>query len=415
MVKGKISTERTEIANLLNECAAKLYSGKVARGDSFTFSMGNAQLKLNQLIADIAPQGKVLLLHSKDSFIEYGKDCSIAVRDAGAKAHNVVVQDGYEFIKAAADVTNAPEDVRVIVACDRKLLELGAYFAKLRGITLVFIQRGLLTDGVLSPHIFIKNGDKLDVFRAEIKRHIIIDENSFTMDKAARAYLDIESKIAALADYRISCSLNGTRAAKDAYSLAREAIISVYGIFQTDRQNMPAQLLYYGFLIELANACSRGKLFDFCALNLAERVLLGGKSGDGLKLRMYSAISGIYYALVCGEYDKITYYPDYLARADVICDSLCVDRGIITDGLKRQTDLLCRHSRKIKIIMERLKSELISQNTAVSAVSSAYYALGGDGGAEESVAAFAVKHCGDLPFGINGISLARERGITEFL
>lgn len=168
-------------------------------------------------------------------------------------------------------------------------------------------------------------------------------------------------------------------------------------------------------LSELANAGARGKLFDLSALSLADEMFFGGRAGGGLKLRMYSVISGIYYLYFDGKFDKITEYPDYLARADEISARTGTDKGVILSGLRKQAAVLNKSAKKIRDIKDRLKAEIISQNASASAVSAAYYALGGKGGADEKEAAFAVKHCGDLPFGINGITLAREEGFTEYL
>lgn len=408
----------TAVTALLNEQARALYRGKIARGDGFLFYSGNAAEKFKEVLLSAAPCGKVLLLFDKSGFAAMGKILSAAAESAGCKPFCVVVEEGYDFIKAASGALCAPEEIRLVAVCGRSMLKLGAYCARIRGVPLAVIQTSVNTCGVLSPHVFFKNGDKPDVFRAEIKRHIIFDEDAIAASAAAdtaEAYLDTESRIPALTDYRIACVIKGERAAKEEYSLAREAILAVYNIFGHGKEDRAALLLYNGMLSELANAGARGKLFDFSALSLADEMFFGGRAGGGLKLRMYSVISGIYYLYFDGKFDKITEYPDYLARADEISARTGTDKGVILSGLRKQAAVLNKSAKKIRDIKDRLKAEIISQNASASAVSAAYYALGGKGGADEKEAALAVKHCGDLPFGINGITLAREEGFTEYL
>ncbi len=486
----------------LNNCAKTLYKDKIARGDGFYFYSGNSAEKLKEIILSVAPRGKIVSLFGKNSFSEKGTEFTSAVNAAGAKAYNVVVDDSYDFVKAAGDVLRAPEDVRLIVAADNHVLSLAQYCAKLAGVPLVCFVRDFNLDGILSPHIFIANGNATDCIKTEIRRHVVIDSDAIAARRAelALSYLDTESKIPALADYRICCVLKGERADKDAYAVARQAIIDVFGIFAHKKEEMPTLLIYNGLLSELANAAAHGKLFDFSALNQAE-LLLGGKNSisPDLKLRLFSGISGVYYALFCGDYEKLLCFPDYISRAEKIAEMTGTDAGQYLEGLKKQAVVFDRKKDAVAMLKERLKGEIVSQNLAASKISAAFYALSGadaatpnlpfekyaaatgnsglfnksdanslnksaensekfretDGEKESNkkiakyknsnvdigksgiVAAskdisdkrfsnekrnadykniaLAIKHCGDLPFGINGMSVARESGVTEYL
>ena len=303
------------------------------------------------------------------------------------------------------------------------------------------------------------------------------------------------SRAETLSSSPLSCDSSSPVSTHDAaqrIAVARQAIIDVFGIFAHKKEEMPTLLIYNGLLSELANAAAHGKLFDFSALNQAE-LLLGGKNSisPDLKLRLFSGISGVYYALFCGDYEKLLCFPDYISRAEKIAEMTGTDAGQYLEGLKKQAVVFDRKKDAVAMLKERLKGEIVSQNLAASKISAAFYALSGadaatpnllfekyaaatgnpglfnksaensekfretDGekesnkkiakdknsnvdigksgivAASEDISdkrfsdekrnadykniALAIKHCGDLPFGINGMSVARESGVTEYL
>ena len=117
--------------------------------------------------------------------------------------------------------------------------------------------------------------------------------------------------------------------------------------------------------------------------------------------------------------------PDYRERAHELAELTGTDEGIFLKGLIKQAEILNRYGENADNITDKLFEELSKQNASASSVRSTFVAYGKEvsggktGDSETRVSEEklkkAIKLAGDSPFGINAMSFAREKGVTEFI
>lgn len=430
--------EKKFISQKLNLVAASAYSKK--GGSPFTFYQGNASGMLKSVVRSVAPYGKVIALYTQKSYLKRGMEFADALSGVCSKVLGVIVSDKTDIVKAAAQILRAPEDVRAVITSDHSLSPLASYVAKAVKVPYIYIMVTPRTEGILSPRLLLKNGDRADCVPINIKRHIIIDADEVEKASvipassktparrvgAAELFITAESKIPALADYRAYLSVSGEKPDVAAYDLLREAVRDAYNSFLKKEKEIIPSLIYDCILAEIANALSGGRLCDFSALRFAEFLLSGEKRLPPEEiLELYCRISGIYALFSSGMFDEILSVPDYRGRAHALSEKTNTDVHGFAEGLLKQTAAISAKADNVENTVKRLSSELGKQNESAGKVRSSYTAFGGKTLTEtygeekakirtEEINA-AIKLCGDSPFGVNGMSLAREKGVTEYI
>ena len=429
--------EKKFISQKLNLTASSVYEKK---GSPFFFYQGEASSTLKSVIRSVAPYGKIIVLYTRKSYLKRGTAFAEALSGVCSKVLGAIVSGETDVVKAASQILRAPEDVRAVVTSDYSLNPLAAYVAKVAKVPYIYIMLTPQTEGLLSPHVFLKNGSGADCVSVNVKRHIIIDVNEIEKTSvipasgkipqrrvgAAELFITAESKIPALADYRAYLSVSAEKPQTEAYNLLRESVKDAYNAFNKREKEIIPSLIYDCLSAELANALSGGRLCDFSALRFAEFLLSGEKRLPPEEiLELYCRISGIYAVFSSGLFENLMSVPDYRERAHVLSDKTGADVHDFAKGLLSQTADLSAKELNAENFIKRLSSELGKQNESAGKIRSSYTAFGGKTvteryGEEKAKKRIeeinsAIKLCGDSPFGVNAMSLAREKGVTEYI
>lgn len=467
--------ERKNISQKLNEIYAEKCRTNPRLLPLVRFYQGETKKKLYETASSLAPQGVVVALTKENGSEETAKDITEGLRGACSKILSVKIPEKTDAVRAAASVLRAAEDARLIVTAEYSLIPLARYAAKISGLTFVYVMRTGEIDGLLSPRLFLKNGNRTDCFFSDARTRVIIDidkicagefiragesdgkkrkdkvtfsaeDSAFTEKRiAAPLFAKLAGKIPALADYRARLLATGEKPNAEAYGLLREAVKDGYIAFtKKDREILPS-LIYDSLLGEIADLLSDGELCSFSALRFAEFLLAGEKrlSAD-LILELYARISGVYALYTSPLAEGLPEIPDYRARAHELAEMTGTDEGIFLKGLLKQTEILNRYGENADNITDKLFEELSKQNASASSVRSTFVAYGkevsggkegarggerglaGDSGeceeaddsetrVSEEKLKKAIKLAGDSPFGINAMSFAREKGVTEYI
>ncbi len=409
--------ENLQIISKLNETTLELATETGNSVPSVTFYGGKTEDKLSEILKTLSPQGKVLVLYTEKVFNEIGKALTATIKAVGGKPFNVVVDEDVDTVKATGDIMRAPEDVRLIVCPDYALNTLSVYCASLMQLPLVYIVQNSEIDGILSPNLYVDNGNLVEPVYATLERHVILDfDRIYSNFDVAGAYLNIESKLFAFTDYRISYRVKDELPLKKQYSLAKSALTAVYEIMDIEMGDRASELLYNALVMEIANLYADGKLFDFSSLRIVEFLTCKEKRmSKAQKLKAFGVLAGIYQLYFSGEYKELPTITDYLSRAEYVAKATGNDGKIFMEGLNAQVELLSGKKKIIEGICAKLKGEIKAHNVNAVKIKETFYALGGAVDNDNTNFNLSIKHCGDTPYSINGISLAREKGITEYV
>ncbi len=243
----------------------------------------------------------------------------------------------------------------------------------------------------------------------DFDRHIILDFEKIFADEVnlANEYAFIMSKLLALIDYRILGILTKTPMNKNAYSLIRQAVEQTFTIFNYSREEYLLTILESGLTARLANLISSGKIFANSAVDIAV-----GLSGNVQTTIPYlKRIARIYSLTFTGEYEEVG-EPNYLSIVENITQLTLETELNVTKWIIKQSQIYNERSEEVQVIKQKLFPESVGYLTVVNNVEKTYIALGGQTlAADDKI----IKQAGDFCGVFNGITLARECGICEFL
>lgn len=380
------------------------------------FYGGVLEHELSNLAKNNLPYGKVAILYTKDSYLQYGQNFSSALKSKGNSVTHLVLPDNFaDTLESYSHVFNLAEDVRLIVATNKKFFGVAKYFAKVRETSVALVVSSLNDYDLLCPNVEFLNFGKKENVNVNVKTHVLFD--SCVLDKHqdfADCYAFVVSHALALVDYRSSCLMLNKKINKDAFVLASKTIINTYPLFTYPNTEQPLKL-FLGFLyLELANNLSKGELYNTFSCRQASNFLKEVNLGLGAKLLLTAKpTSEIYKLATSGEYNKIMNYANYLSRADWVSKRLKILPKTIVEQLVFQSNVIKSHKKSIAIIKQSLIKDLNSFVECGNKMISTFTALGGDTDIDVIARAKAIKHSGDVV--LNGMSLVRESGISEHI
>lgn len=453
--------EKKSVSLKLNELYEEYCGKNPALNSLVKFYRGESEKRLNEVASSFAPSGAVVALFSENAGEELVKKTVEALRGACLKILTVKVSEKKDAVSAAAEILCAAEDARLIVAAEYSLVTLAKYAAKISGLPLVYLMRTAETDGLLSPRLFLKNGNRTDCFFADAKIRIIIDDEAMTAScgreekkASAELFAKLMSKIPALADYRARLSLYKSEPNAKAYGLLRSAVKEGYTAFAKKEKEAFPVLIYNSFAAEIADLLSGGELCSYSALRFAEFLLAGEKRLSAADiLALYTRISGVYALYTSPLANGLLDIPDYRERAHELATLTKTDETIFLEGLLMQDKLFEDSGDDSENLTDALAEELKKQNASAVSVRSTFIAYshfgsarednsgekrtgaeklvaaecengfgaekhtaaGEKSGIEESRLKLAIKLAGDSPFAPNAMSFAREKGVTELI
>ncbi len=401
----------------LNDISAETEKILSAKWRVFTrFYGGNAECRLADVLQALAPEGKVIVLFTNESYARFGREALAFISSIGCKPFEKVLNDKIPSVDDAGTILSIAEEARCILAFDGELFGFASYCAMIAKVPCVFLLEKIGCEDVISSVVLLKNGNGIERVKVRVPRYVVVDEAAVKRYDVAAAYSGLISRLPDFADYRITCAVEKCAYDKRAYALLKDAVTSAFGIFSYGTEERCEKIAEYKFTAELANLASDGRLCDFSAMGNASYLFSASKKEERKPtLAFFSRIMRLYELCFSGEYDGILEIPDYLSRADKLSSLTGCDDKVFLSGLKKQCDLFCNVKKTAEKTASGLYEEIKSQRAVCDKAVSTYYALGGSVKQNCSFTDEIVNLCGDLPSSFNGMTLVRESGIAEYL
>ena len=392
MDKTKIHELNTISGNLGVSARVKFYAGD-----------------LSGVVTTVAPYARVAVLYAKTSFSENGKTFTEILKKSGVKPLNFIMPENAALnLENVFDVIGVPDDVRAVVCFDHELINIAAYIATIFKIPFIYNLNSVNTDGVLPVKVPFYLGDgrkKADLFSVDCAFHVALDipENGAN---DAEQYVNVISKMIALADYRVKLEILGGKPDKAAYDLIKDAVMKVFAKPLSGENSA-----FYGLVTEIANVASDGEIIcnsaDYCF-----KRLIGFKTEKGLTFALMQKILKLY--ALCAEKKEVPFsVPDYNERVIELAAITESDDGAFLKGLLKQRRFYKKKA-GIDALKEAFCKEFFSQVNALKKAEETFIALGGKQCEDFAPHIKALKLCGDLPNTFNFMSVVRESGFSEF-
>lgn len=379
------------------------------------FIGGNYLSGIKSVAQNYAPYGRIAFIANEAIFSEFGNPIRAAVKSVGGKITDVVMKE-YEndTVDNVSCLFNLPEDTRLVIVFDRKLFNAAAYFATVRSIRLVVIPLSTDLSFALSVSAYFRNGESTDRVMFTAERSVIFDENIIDCDTVPQTYAHIMSKLTALIDYRLYAAVYNIEPCRYAYSLAKKAILSAFGIIKINPLDIPLVLIEASACLGLANAVTGGAIYDFAAAGVAAR--LYGSETSETELYLATKIISVYDICFNGDFGKITAVSDYNARAEFFAEVYGFPENQLSKNLIAQIRMIRHGEKKLNAVVKSLKNEISANVLLAGNILKIYNALGGcEPKLDESKLKSSIKHGGDTPYFLNGLSVARSKGILEYI
>ncbi len=401
--------------NKFNKFLRSIVTDRTAINADFFF--GDYLDRLKDVITALAPSGKLLLVSKEDTFIEYGKAIINACNEVGSKLINIVIDRTSNTIENSSVLFSAPEDIRGVIVLDSSLFDLVGYYASLRNLPVVVIPIKLEVFGLFNKYILIRANGSIDKVLINAKRHIILD-NRLIFENASLSnfYASIISKSVSLFDYKIYTTATNKQFNKTAYDLYRNGIFFAIELSHKHVIAYKERLLDEALIMEVANCLADGEISLFSAEKVASA--LACKNRDNLiKTEFFASMTIIsLYGEFFKSYGSVYSIVDYTSRVEYACKNLNIDNKtqLLNSFLMQSKN----YSENVDGINKLLKSiyqgaQMIANNT--EKIVKRFYLLGGDELDENKLRKLkqAIRYSGDFPFGFNGATLLREKGILD--
>ena len=378
------------------------------------FYQGIPHEEVGKIAKAIVPYGKVALLYLKNEHQKLYPQYSCSLQQTeNVITHVVLPQTFTDSLSKYSQVFNLAEDVRLIVATDKKLFNLAKYFASVRNIPCVLVVNDLECYDAVNYDIKFLNGKKQDSLVNSCDVHVVVDLDSLrgNKDTISQGYAFTVSHALALTDYRINCLFENQAVIKKAYALTAQASTSIFPLYSFAEQERHEKATEYFFILQIANLLSKGKIFD-CFSSAQASKFIDGKINGHTLLKCAISTSKIYKIFLSNNYDKILKYPDYLQRADFVRSKTAISHADATANLLVQLSKI----EKIpypKAFSQILIKDVLSFVNCSNSILSIWTALGGCSNVNEQDFSLAIKHSGDVA--LNLMSLVRHSGISELI
>lgn len=402
-----LQLQLNNLVNTVNSCSPRL-------ANALHFYVGQPHEKVAQISAEIVPYGKVAILYLKNDHKELSPIFSQALKQTeNVITHVVLPQSFNDTIERYSQVFNLADDVRLIVATDKRLFNLAKYFASVRKIACVLMVNDLECYNALNYNINFANGNKPDFFVCDCDLHVVIDLQKISSNKQtiAQGYAFTVSHALALTDYRINCLFEDKAIVKKAYTLAGKAATSVFPLFSFNEEERAQKLVEYFFTLQVANLLTKDKIFNSFSCAQAS-IFADGKINGSTILKCALSTAKIYKIFLENKYDKLLIYPDYLQRAEFISSKTKLNHADATAKLLEQIAKI-QNVPYPQSFSKVLIKDVESFVKCVNSICGIWTALGGYSSLAVTKIAPAIKHCGDIE--LNLMSLIRQSGISELI
>ncbi len=369
------------------------------------------------LCKDLLPNAKVVIFSTSFSFARFGEELNVRLKGQRNQTVNFIIDENQavdiSFIKK---IINFSEDVRGIIVTDTKLIRLAEYVCSIKNITLILRLEKFIEEGVIKNRIHVKNGEITDYVKISLSRHVIIDLEELSKDEnRASCYAQIMGRTVSLLDYRIKTCFKDFTPDVFAYGLVKKTVLDVFNVFKYSYFKQ-SEVLICGLLkIEMANLLTNGEIDDFSAINGFNYLYANSEA----TMDAIGVLLGLYELGYSENYDKILSVVDYNKIDEELKSKSYSGETELLKWLLNRSKIFSKSKKDLSTISNLLIPEIQGLKNSFKKMEKTYLVLGGkkiaDGLKNSSDFAFALKHCGNLPFAFNGMSLLSEKGVTEFL
>lgn len=369
------------------------------------------------LCKDLLPNAKVVIFSTPSSFSKFGEELCVRLNGQRNKAINFIIEENQDVdISFIKKIINFSEDVRGIIVTDTKLIRLAEYVCSIKNITLILRLDKFIEEGVIKNRIHVKNGEITDYVKVSLSRHVIIDLEELSKDEnRASCYAHIMGRTVSLLDYRIKTCFKDFTPDVFAYGLVKKTVLDVFNVFKYSYFKQ-SEVLICGLLkIEMANLLTNGEIDDFSAINGFNYLYANSEA----TMDAIGVLLGLYELGYSENYDKILSVVDYNKIDEELKSKSYSGETELLKWLLNRSKIFSKSKKDLSTISNLLIPEIQGLKNSFKKMEKTYLVLGGkkiaDGLKNSSDFAFALKHCGNLPFAFNGMSLLSEKGVTEFL
>ncbi len=379
-----------------------------------TFLGGNYINALKDTLAERTPYGRVALVCGEADYLKFATPIKKAVESVGCSMVGLAVNSSCDSVDDISGLFNLPEDTRAVIVLGEALFSAVCYYAKVKGVLVIAVCLSLNIAYTFGTCAYLKNGENVDRVNLPCERYVVLDGEIVDKNGVPDVYAFIMSKLTALTDYRLYASVNNISPCKFAYGLAKTAVISSLGIIKVKPCDMALTLMEYSAYLGMANGITKGALYDFSSAVVTSK--LYGRNLPQIELYASVKLMGVYDLLLNGGHAQINASPDYLARAEFFANNYPYPLSEVEKSLIVQIRAIRHGEKKLNSVIKSVKPEIGTNAKFVENVMKIYYALGGERlEIDEQKFRQALKHGGDAPYYLNGLSIARDAGLLEYL
>ena len=352
-------------------------------------------------------------------------------------------------VVSSIEVFNLPEDVRMVFAFDNELFDVAKYFCAINGLQCGLVIKTPNFFNSLSNKILANVGTSPEYVDACAIKHVILADELFDGDDSYNGYLyaRLVSGLSFIVDYRISSTLKRKPINKRAFNLIKSAVTGGLSVMKYSLSERKTALIYFNLLLEIANVLSFGEIINGGSMRYSE-ILFNALNGidDGIDneiindiekgygyilLKLCKKILGVYEIVLSS--DNLTVYEtcDYTSRVEFLTSLTGGEELVYLKNFKQQIDLISCSQKEIDKIKAQLYGQVKSFYAYLKGSVNTYHAIGGKdfisaekhsdtrGRKAENNAPnplnspLSIKHSGDEIGALNGMTLARELGITD--
>ncbi len=387
-----------EIISRLNKISWQNFS--VVGSTEFYF--GNTLSSVQKIALRLIPFGVALFLCDEKDYLRKIKPIEDILTDKGIKV--IVV-----FNPTIEKVLDVPENARMIISFSNEFFNIAGRIATEKNLYSLFVIDKFNFDNTLNSCFEVEENGKREKVRLDFDRRILLDVESIIDDEVgcAEEFAFVMSKLVSLVDYRIFGIITQTPTNKTAYSIIKSAVEETYSLLSEKREDYLLTLIENAMKIRLADAITLGCLYKNSAPDICAKL-----HGDRNSVLFYAKrIAKIYTLCFSSEFDGVD-APDYLERAEWLTKYESAREVDFSKWLIYQSKLCREKQKEIAIVKELLFSETINYLNVFDLVEKTYVALGGKKTAPNDEY---IKISGDFFETFNGMTLARDCGVAEFL
>ncbi len=388
---------------------SRLNTTLLSHDKNVTIYDGDTLNVLEKLLARFCPHQKVLFILNKSEEKVYSEFFE-TLNNKGIKTLVCTMEYSPLSVDNASVLFTYPEDVRVVVCFDYNLFDYAVYYAHANSIRLILALGDVDNLSALKPVLKIKNGNKTDQIKVNPKTSVIFDAKKIKNSSSSikNVYESIVSLSVSLIEYRILRLINVKPTFKDAYSLIKQSITSVFDITSFLEEQRKLMLALNSLKICLANYITSGEILAGSTCSTYKEFVKDGRlvldySFKILELSRYA---------FC-EMKSSKKVPDYQSRANFLSENFGIDKTDVFSKYLKSAKLFDRYNVKIAEFFSENEQEILSLISSLKLAKKISNNLTSENLETIETHENVYKYFGDLEGAFNLCTFLREKGVFE--